>query len=193
MRITLLFLSLLVLPNLLVRAQADCEGLQSASKTSSLDEVLGVKNRVLKVCVVSEDDERFSVQVHYQGFNDKEYKILAVVLGENRKSIKEFGMINQVLSPGGSTADLEFVFKRKTTAYPSLSLKTKYLNISITKKDDKMADIDLGSELLFGAPSTYMFERNWPIGGGNGSGSNIPEVTVNVKLTPYKSATTIKP
>lgn len=193
MKLCLVFLLLLIPLSAQLWAQSDCEGLPPASKTSSLDEVLAVKNRVLKACIVSEDDERFLVQVHYQGFNDKEYKIIAVVLGENRKSIKEFGMLNQALSLGGTTADLEFVFKRKSTPYTTPVLKTKFLNLSIVKKDDKAADIDLGGELIFGSPSLYKFERDWRVSGGNGGG-NSPALTVTIKLTPYKfDPATIKP
>lgn len=168
---------------------SECEALQSAAKTTGLEEFLSGKNKVGRVCVVSESDEHIAISVEYQGFDDQEYKIVAKVLGTGKKPLKEFETINQPMTKGGGTADLQFEFKRKETAYTSQYVESKYLSFSIAKKDDKLAELDLGGESVFGSAYLYKLERKWRVGGGSSGNSNV---TVTVKLTPYKSASTIK-
>lgn len=169
---------------------SECEALQSASTAGGLEEFLSGKNKVGRVCVVSESDEHIAVSVEYQGFDDQEYKIVAKVLGTGKKPLKEFETVNQPMTKGGGTADLQFEFKRKETAYTSQYVESKYLSFAIAKKDDKLAELDLGGESIFGATYLYKLERKWRVGGGGGSGN--ANVTVTVKLTPYKSASAIK-
>lgn len=168
---------------------SECEALQSATKATGLEDILSGKNKVGKVCIVSESDEHIAVSVEYQGFDDQEYKIVAKVLGAAKKPLKEFETINQPMTKGGGTADLQFEFKRKETAYTSQYVESKFLSFSIAKKDDKLAELDLGGESIFGSTYLYKLERKWRVGGGSTGNSNV---TVTVKLTPYKSASTIK-
>ena len=84
---------------------------------------------------------------------------------------------------------MQFEFKRKETAYTSQYVESKFLSFSIAKKDDPLAEFDLGGESIFGSTYLYKLERKWRVGGGNAGNANV---TVTVKLIPYKAASVIK-
>jgi hypothetical protein len=92
--------------------------------------------------------------------------------------------------PGRSNSvELRFTFKQsKTRAYKKPSVHSKYLSLTICEADDALCDIDMGGVEIFGNNFTYKLDKNWRVSGGTGN----TNIVINVKLTPFGSAKTIK-
>jgi hypothetical protein len=173
-----------------MRAQAqNCEPLQSAGATG-LEGLLSGENKISGACILSESEDYIVVRVTYAGFTDKAYKLTGKILDVAKKPMTEFVPVTLDIAQGSTSTDLQFEFKKADKVYSRTSIDSKFLAVSFTSGSDPLAGFDIGGTSLFGVSALYKLERKWSISGGGGDNSNV---TVNVKLTPYKSATTIKP
>ena len=169
-----------------VSAQS-CDPLEPAEQ-SGLEAILSGDNQVTEACVISESDEHIAFQVKYKGFSDKKYTATAKILGAGKTAMREFEPVKVELGQGGNSFDLRFEFKKSSKTYKKPSVKSRYLQIAIEEKDGFLSGIEISGSSILGSSYLFELDRQWEV---NSSGDNS-HVNLTVKLTPYKSAATIK-
>ncbi len=163
---------------------------KTLTSADAVADILGDKNNtVTKVTIQTETDKSVVFQVEFKGFKDKDksYKITATMLNAKKIKIGEFEVAEADLDPRAGLVDIELVFKQNMTKqYTTAMLETAYIQLAIL--DKKGVGSTFGIESLGIDSKTFVFnyKKKWKLKGAAGA-----EVTV--KLTPYKSAATIKP
>lgn len=155
-----------------------------------LDKAKSIKS----ACQMAEGDDYFNVHIEYQGFDDKEYRIIGQLLDGNRRKVVGCPPLTQKLEEGSSSADLAFRFETGTTKVNNPYVEVRYLRVSIVDNEGLFSDIDLGGLDLGGISFTgtsaeYKVDHQFRIGIGSDGTSNV---TVSVSLTPVGRAATIK-
>jgi len=159
--------------------------------SSTISALLGSNtNSIEKVRLISETERAVSIEVSFNGFDDKKYKIKGTVLSRTKRPLKEVETVIKDLPGNSSSVEMRFNFKQSSSkAYSTPSIESRYLSLNIYDAKDSFGDLDLGGVNVFGNSFLYKLSKKWRI---SGSGSNA-NIIVEVKLTPYKSARTIKP
>jgi hypothetical protein len=177
--------AILVLQCTLIHAQN--KPLKSADDLAG---ILGDKNNAInKATVQTETEKTVAFQIEYAGFKekDKSYKIKGQILNAKKMKIDEIEPVEVDLDPKAGLADLFFTFKQKTgKQYTTPTLDCTYVQFSVI--DKKGVSSQIGGLESLGLDSkvfTFEYKKKWKLKGAAGQ-----EVTV--KLTPYKSAATIK-
>ncbi len=169
----------------------DCRKLESSNSTASvLSDLLGEEaRRISGVCQLAAGDTYYSARLEYQGFTDKNYRLVGKLLDSNRREIPGCEPVVLPLDNGAGGADLSFAFEPPTSAYTEPYVEVRYLKISIAEADDALADLDLGGLTLTGTSAEYRLDHRFRVGAAGDGSSNV---TVTVAFTPVKRAATIK-
>lgn len=154
-----------------------------------VSDVFGDKdNSITKAVVQTETDKMVTIQVEFKGFKDKDksYKITGTMLNSKKMKIEEFGTVEVDLDPRAGLADLEFVFKQNLSKkYTTPTLDAAYVKFDVLDKKGVGASFGIEGLGIDSKTYTFNYKKKWKLKGAAGT-----EVTV--KLTPFKSATTIK-
>ena len=166
----------------------NCEPLQSAN-SSGLESLLSGDDKIISACIISEGSDYIAIRVAYSGFTSKDFKVVGKVMDNIKKPLREFEDVTMTLPKGGNSFDLQFSFKSANKAYTKSSVESKYLAVIISPANDPLSGFDIGGTSILGTSAMYKLDRSWAVGAGGGDNS---KVTVNIILTPYRSASTIK-
>lgn len=149
--------------------------------------ILGGKtDAITKVRLISDTEQSMSIEVESKGFEDQEYTIAGTVLNRIKKPIAEIVTEGKILPRGGGRVELQFLFRQSARKYSSTYLESQYISLTISKSGGLLSKLDLGGENIFGDTYLYKLDKKWRISGSE-------SMVIQVKLTPFKSAATIKP
>ena len=159
------------------------EPVQDAASTISA--ILGGDKGVSDVRLIADTEQGASVEVDYKGF-EGEYKVNGYILNKLKKPVDDIVCEAQTLTKSDGTVELKFEFRQANGHYTSSSLETQFLSIIFSKSDGLLGAIDLGGQYSLGETYLYKFNKTWRVGGSE-------SMVITVKLTPFKSAASIKP
>jgi len=166
-------------------AQAQ-ESLEPVNDTASLiGDILGGDKGVTDVRLISDTEEGATVEVDFKGFEGK-YTVKGLILNKLKKPIAEISCEPQTLAKPNGTAELRFQFKAGSGSYSNSMLETHFLSVVFSKSDGLLSGLDLGSGDVLAETYLYKMNKMWRVGGSE-------SMIITVKLTPFKSAASIKP
>ncbi len=170
-----------------LNVQAQDELKPANDAVGSIGSIFGGDDQVTKVRLIASAERSLTVSVEFKGFKDKKYKLRGNILNGAKKPLKEVPTVEVDLPANGNSADLTFKFQpSKTAAVPTVM--SKYLAVSIVEAESALSDLDKalgGTVSLSGSDFMYHLEKQWRAGGSE-------SMVVTVKLTPFKSAASIK-
>ena len=166
-----------------LRAQNSLEPVEDAASTISA--ILGGNKGLSDVRLIADTEQAATVEVDYKGFEGK-YKVKGVVLNKLKKPVEDIVCEEQTLTKADGTAELKFQFRQGSGRYTSSSLDTHFVSITFSKSDGLLGAIDLGGQYALGDTYIYKLNKTWRVGGSEA-------MVITVKLTPFKSAASIKP
>lgn len=153
---------------------------------AAIGAILGGNSKgVSKVRVIADNEQSLTVEVTYNGFDEKS-KLTGAVLNKIKKPVKEVTSESKVLQKADGTVELKFQFKQGTGSYSKTFVESNFVSFSVGKADGFLANLDLGGENVLGDTYVYKLDKKWRVGGSE-------QMVINVKLTPFKSAASIAP
>ncbi|HOY06317.1 MAG TPA: hypothetical protein PLO67_12995 [Saprospiraceae bacterium] len=164
-----------------------CEPLKSVENRGLLAAAFSGNNKITNVCLLSEGRYHVVFKIEYKGYADKDYKVSGRILDADRKPVNGFRTTGGEFDKESKSAEIRFnLTKNKNGAYPTI--EGHYLSLVVTEKSNSMADVALQEAL--NARDLFRFDRLWQ--GDSPATDSQSSTTVFVKLTPYKSAKSIK-
>jgi hypothetical protein len=164
-------------------AQETLEPVEDAA--SILSGILGGDKGISEVRLVTSTEQGATVEVDYKGFKGN-YQVRGLILNRLKKSVEQISSEPQQLTKADGTIELRFQLGPGTENYTNNVLETHFVAIVFSKTDSILSGIDLGDQNVLGETYLYKMNKRWRVGGNE-------SMVVTVKLTPFKSATSIQP
>ena len=144
----------------------------------------GGKKGVEAARLTTNTEQGATVEIDYKGFEGK-YVVKGFILNKLKKPIEGIACEPVTLSKPEGTAELKFVFGGGGN-YTTTTLETHFVSFVFSKTDGVLSGLDIGGQDLLGETFVYKLTKSWRVGGSEA-------MVINVKLTPFKSAASIKP
>jgi hypothetical protein len=187
---TFLFLSVFWAHN---AGAQDCSELSPSNSGSSLlSGLLGGDDQSIDgACQLATGEDYYAARIEYNGYDDKEYKLIGQLLGANRRKVPGCDPVAISLKGRPTSADLNFKFEARTKDLAVPDIAVRYLKVSIVASDDPLSDLDIGGLSLTGTSAEYRIDHKFRTGTAS-EGNPSSNVTVSVSFTPVGLAKKIK-
>lgn len=180
--LSLILLTFLFLATFRTAAQ-DLEPVEDAA--SAISSVLGSKGKgISKARIVSDTEQSITIELHVGGFEEKS-NVRGVVLNKIKKQVADISSEAKPVPAGEGTVELKFQLKPSSAKHQNTFLETDFISFVVSKADGLFADLDLGDDVVFGDTYIFKLTKKWRVNGNEA-------MLIDVKLTPLKSAASIK-
>jgi hypothetical protein len=146
------------------------------------------QNDLTKATIQTETEKTAGVQLEFKGFNKpgKVYVITAKILNQIKTPMKEFEPVTVDLDARAGSADFFFTFvQRPGVQYDPMGIESRFIEFAVIDKSSATNIPGLESLGLNSTKFVFRFQKKWKV--------KVSGQEVTVKLTPFKSAATIKP
>lgn len=174
----------------------------SQTELKLLEGPLFGSKQVTKVVKQSEEEQKVTVTVYFQGITSEEPKqIKASILSGGDNPLQDINIATVDLPEGSGNVDLSFTFT-PTRGYSKPYLSSRKLKVLVVKKDEKESSIldgipgvsDGGGIDDITAPKyVFLLSKEWRVSPPTNNPDAVSSIVIPVKLLPFKSAKYIKP
>jgi len=159
-----------------------CDEDPLAMLTSSSD-------KISSVYIVVDNENSLTLEVELKGFEEGEYTLKGQLLSRKNTSAVIRGIDSEKVDVpgGGGTVELSFRLNPQEVRTTKNVLESKFVRLMVSKSDGILSDLDIEGISFSSTELMCTCEKSWRI-----SGKTNSKVTIEVNLTPYKSANQIK-
>lgn len=146
------------------------------------------QNDLTKATVQTETEKTAGIQLEFKGFSKpgKVYVITAKILNSIKTPMKEFEPVTVDLDSRSGNADFFFTFvQRPGVTYDPVGIESRYIEFAVIDKTSATNIPGLESLGLNATKFLFRYTKKWKV--------KVTGQEVTVKLSPLKSAATIKP
>lgn len=147
-------------------------------------------DKISSVHIVVDNENSLTLEVEVEGFTEGEYTLKGQLLSRKSTSavIRGIDSDKVTVPSGGGTLELSFRLNQQEVRTTKNELISKFVRLMVSKSDGILSGIgDFDGLNLSGSELICACDKRWRI-----SGKANSKVTVEVNLTPYKSANQIK-
>lgn len=146
---------------------------------------LGLADKgIVKVRLIADNEQSIIIEADYQNLDDEKYQIKGAILNKQKEAVDEVEVVTKELPKNKGTVELQFQFKA-TGTYTTNFFETGFLQLSVSKAGGILGNLEIGGQNIFASNYLYVLDKKWRIGGSEST-------VIEVKLTPYKSASSIR-